>query len=187
MQVSSTRSAFINKILNLLNISFHFVKQGCIISTCLYAGFHSAVRNVFKWLILSDGEIVSSVGLTMTRHVKGGMMLRNSFHWKWRSGQPLWGSDSKTQSVSQSVSSVAQSCPTLCDPTNRSTPGLPVHHQLPEFTQTHAHLVGDATQPSHPLLSPSPPAPNPSQHQGLFQRVTSSHQVAKVLGFQLKE
>ena len=65
-------------------------------------------------------------------------------------------------------SSVAQSCPTLCDPMNRSTPGLPVHHQLPEFTQTHAHWVSDAIQPSHPLSSPSPPAPNPSQHQGLF-------------------
>ena len=61
--------------------------------------------------------------------------------------------------------SVAQSCPTLCDPMNCSTPGLPVHHQLPEFTQTHAHRVGDAIQPSHPLSSPSPPAPNPSQHQ----------------------
>ena len=66
-------------------------------------------------------------------------------------------------------SSVAQSCPTLCNPRNCSTPGLPVHHQLPEFTQTHVHTVGDATQPSHPLLSPSPPAPNLSQHQGLFQ------------------
>ena len=66
-------------------------------------------------------------------------------------------------------SSVAQSCLTLCDPMNRSTPGLPVHHQLPEFTQTHVHRVSDAIQPSHPLLSPSPPAPNPSQHEGLFQ------------------
>ena len=68
-----------------------------------------------------------------------------------------------------SVSSVTQSCPTLCDPINCSTPGLPVHHQLPELTQTYAHRVGDAIQPSHPLLSPPPPAPNPSQHQGLFQ------------------
>ena len=66
-------------------------------------------------------------------------------------------------------SSVAQSCPTLCNPMNRSTTGLPVHHQLQEFTQTHAHQVGDAIQPSHPLSSPSPPARNPSQHQGLFQ------------------
>ena len=82
-------------------------------------------------------------------------------------------------------SSVTQSCPTLCDPMNSSTPGLPVHHQLPEFTQTHVHQVGDAIQPSHLLLSPSPPAPNPSQHQGLFQLVNSSHEVAKVLEFQL--
>ena len=69
-------------------------------------------------------------------------------------------------------SSVAQSCPTLGDLMNRSTPGLPVHHQLPEFTQTHVHRVSDAIQPSHPLSSPSPPAPNPSQHQGLFPRDT---------------
>ena len=67
------------------------------------------------------------------------------------------------------LSSVAQSCPTLCDPMNRSTSGLPVHHQLPEFTQTHVHRVSDAIQPSHPLSSPSPSAPNPSQHQSIFQ------------------
>ena len=83
-------------------------------------------------------------------------------------------------------SSVAQSCPALCDPMNRSTPGLPVHHQLPEFIQTHVHWVGDAIQPSHPLSSPSPPAPNPSQHQGLFQWVNFSNEVAKVLEFQLQ-
>ena len=82
-------------------------------------------------------------------------------------------------------SSVAQSCPTLCDPMNCSTPGLPVHHQLPEFTQTQVHQVCDAIQPSHPLSSPSPLAPNPSQHRGLFQWVNSSHEVAKVLEFQL--
>ena len=66
-------------------------------------------------------------------------------------------------------SSVAQSCLTLCDPMNRSTPGLPVHHQLPEFTQTRVHQLSDAIQPFHPLWSPSPPALNPSQHQSLFQ------------------
>ena len=82
--------------------------------------------------------------------------------------------------------SVAQSCLNLCDPMNHSTPGLPVHHQLLEFTQTHVHWVGDAIQPSHPLSSPSSPAPIPSQHQGLFQWVNSSHQVAKVLEFQLQ-
>ena len=70
----------------------------------------------------------------------------------------------------------------LCNPMNHSTPGLPVHHQLLEFTQTHVHWVGDAIQPSHPLLSPSPPALNLCQHQGLFQWVSSLHQVAKVLG-----
>ena len=80
---------------------------------------------------------------------------------------------------------MAQSYPTPRDPMNRSMPGLPAYHQLPEFTQTHVHRVGDAVQPSHPLSSPSPPAPNPSQHQGLL-RVKSSHEVAKVLEFQLQ-
>ena len=80
----------------------------------------------------------------------------------------------------------SQSCPTLCDPMNCSRPGLPVHHQLPEFTENHVHRVSDAIQPSHPLSSPSLPAPNPSQHQSLFQWVNSSHEVAKVLEFQLQ-
>ena len=83
-------------------------------------------------------------------------------------------------------SSVTQSCLTLCDPMNCSTPGLPVHHQLPESTQTHVLWVGDAIQPSHPLSSPSPPTLSLSQHQGLFQWISSSHQVAKVLEFQLQ-
>ena len=96
--------------------------------------------------------------------------------WKWPT-EPI---------SSVQFSSVAQSCPALCDPMNRSTPGLPVHHQLPEFTQTHVHRVSDAIQPSHPLLSPLPPASNPSQHQSLFQWVNSSHEVAKVLEFQLQ-
>ena len=87
--------------------------------------------------------------------------------------------------TSVQFNSVAQSCLILCNPMKSSTPGLPVHHQLPEFTQTHIHWVFDAIQPSHPLLSPSPPAPNPSQHQSLFQWVNSSHEVAKVLEFQL--
>ena len=92
---------------------------------------------------------------------------------------------SHLQADSAQFSSVAQSCQTLCNPMNRSTPGLPVHHQLPEFTQAHVHWVGDAIQPSHPLSSPSPPAPNSSQHQSLFQWVDSSHEVAKVLECQL--
>ena len=81
---------------------------------------------------------------------------------------------------------VTQLCLTLRNPMNYSKPGLPVHHQLLEFTQTHVHRVGDAIQLSHPLLSPSPPAPNSSQHQSLFQQVNSSHQVAKVLELQLQ-
>ena len=104
--------------------------------------------------------------LPRRRSVKRGM------DWEFRIG-------------SVQFSSVAQSCPTLCDPMNRSTPGLPVHHQLLEFTQTHVHQVSDAIRPSHPLSSASPPAPNTSQHQSLFQSVKSSHEVAKVLVFQL--
>ena len=106
---------------------------------------------------------------TVTKQGKGGAM--------------NWEAEINIYTVQ--FSSVAQSCPTLCDPMNRSTPGLLVHHQRPEFTQTHIHRVSDAIQPSHPLSSPSPPAPNPSQHQSLFQWVNSSHDVAKVLEFQL--
>ena len=95
-----------------------------------------------------------------------------------------WG---KSSFSSVQFSSVAQLCPTLCDPMNHSMPGLPVHQQLPEFTQTHVHRVGDAIQPSHPLSSLSPPARNPSQHQSLFQWVNSveTHEVATVLELQL--
>ena len=103
----------------------------------------------------------------------------------WVGGRPCnakaeWGISSVQ------FSSVTLSCPTLCDPVNHSTPGFPVHHKLPEFTQTRVHWVGDAIQPSQSLSSLSPPAPNPSQHQGLFQWVNSSHEVAKVLKFQLQ-
>ena len=90
-----------------------------------------------------------------------------SLHWQADSlprHHADWGGFNLVQ-----FSSVAQSCPTLWDPMNRSMPGLPVHHQLPEFTQIHVHRVSDAIQPSHPRSSPSPPAPNPSQHQSLFQ------------------
>ena len=88
--------------------------------------------------------------------------------------------------ASVQFSSLAQSCPALCDPMNRSTLGLPIHHQLPEFNQTHVHWVSDAIQPSHPLSSLSPPSLNPSHHQGLFQWVNSSQEVDKVLEFQLQ-
>ena len=91
-----------------------------------------------------------------------------------------------TQFSSVPFSSVAQSCLTLCDSMDCSTPGLPVHHQLPELTQTHVYWVGDAIQPSHPLSSPFPPAFNLSQHQGLFHWVSFLHQVDKILEFQLQ-
>ena len=95
---------------------------------------------------------------------------------------------SPVQQHESAISSVqfSQSCPTLCDSMNHSMPGLPAHHQLPEFTQTHVHWVGDAIQPSRPLPYPSPPALNLSQHQGLFKWVSSLHQVAKVLEFHLQ-
>ena len=96
-----------------------------------------------------------------------------------------WSPERKNKTVGQ-FSSVAQSCPTLCNPMNLSMPGLPVHHQLPESTQTQVHWVSDAIQPAHPLSSPSPPCLNLSQHQGLFKWVSSSNQMAKVLEFQLQ-
>ena len=113
--------------------------------------------------------------------------------WDWRQNERKWAwlgagrvqLTYREQRLLQ-FSSVAQSCPTLCNPMSRSTPGLPVHHQLPEFTQTHVHWVSDAIQPSHPLSSPSPPAFNLSRHQGLFKWLSSLHQVAKVLEFQLQ-
>ena len=104
----------------------------------------------------------------------------------WRPIRPFRTNTQKRCPFNYQFSSVAQSCPTLCDPMNHSTPGLPVHHQLLEFTQIHVHQVSDTIQPSHPLLSPSPPAPSPSQHQSLFQWVNSLQEVAKVLEFQLQ-
>ena len=97
-----------------------------------------------------------------------------------------WSLGDQTQQELIQFSSVAQSCLTICNPMSRSMPGLPVHHQLPEFTQIHVHWVCDAIQPSHPLSSPSPHAFNLSQHQGLFKWVSSLHEVAKVLEFQLQ-
>ena len=118
----------------------------------------------------------------------------NSRRWWW-TGRPgllqSMGSQSWTQLSDWTTKEPSQSGQSLSlvwlyNPMNRSTPGLHVHHQLLEFTQTHVHWVGDAIKTSHPLLSPSPPAFNLPQHQGLFKRVSSSHQVAKVLEFQLQ-
>ena len=122
-------------------------------------------------------------------------MLENPTHdgsWIWNSSpviflEPWLSTSSWTSWLCGSVqlSSVAQSCPTLCNPMNCSMPAFPVHHQLQEFIQTHVHWVSDAIQPFHPLSSPSPPAFNLSLDQGLLRWVSSSHQVAKVLEFQL--
>ena len=106
--------------------------------------------------------------------------------WKGKNRSNYWEWWKIFMTQASSVSSVAQLCPTLSDPMNRSMPGLPVYHQLLESTQTHVHWVGDAIPPSHPPSSPSPPALNLSQHLGLFQWVSSLHQVAKVLEFQLR-
>ena len=116
-----------------------------------------------------------NLGLNMW--VDGGAVTKKRRLWSHERNLLIFRSDQ--------IRSVTQSCPTLCDPMNRSTPGLLVHHQLPEFTETHVHRVSDAIQPSQPLSSPSPLAPNPSQHQSLFQWVNSSHEVARVLEFQL--
>ena len=135
-------------------------------------------HHVFTWWRKNAGFSPSSYKDTNPMY-HGDPTLMTSY----KTQLPPKVSNSKHHHIGDSVqfSSVAQSCPTLCDLMNRSTPGLPVHHQLPEFTQTHIHRVSDAIQPSHPLSSPSPPAPNPSQHQSLFQWVKSSHEVPKVL------
>ena len=115
---------------------------------------------------------------------------KKAFYWRLRHKTAHFVSMHHTSHlklfIEVSFSLVLQLCPTLCNPMNRSTPAIPIHHQLPEFTQTHVHRIDDAIQPSHPLSSPSPPAPNPSQHQGLIQWVNPSHEVVKILEFQLQ-
>jgi len=136
-------------------------------------------------LVISE-DVASGSG---TRLDHSELLCGRSFITVKRDRESFWyghqrGTESGLLTSLQLFSSVAQSCPTLCDPMNRSMPGLPVH--LPESTQTHAHQVGDAIQPSHPLSSRSPPALNLTQHQDLFQWVSSSHHVAKVLEFRLQ-
>ena len=128
--------------------------------------FSMKLRIKYQWKIFMPNEKKQSL------HIKRNYGVERFFLWKVSSVHFIL---------------VAQSCPTLCDPMNCSTPGLPVHYQLPEFTQTYVYWVSDAIQPSHPLSSTSPPALNLSQHQGLFKRVSSLHQMAKVLEFQLQD
>ena len=162
-------------------LSVSYTCQGEQLAECLEHGGQESTDSQTKYRIhrevqcFSQKTIIGGRGLTSV--VKGFEEKKKSKRKKIEATQLF---------SSVQFSSVAQSCPTLCDPMNHSTPGLPVHHQLPEFTQTHVHWVTDAIQPSHPLSSPSPPAPNPSQHQGLFQWVNFSHQEAKGLEFQLQ-
>ena len=139
---------------------------------------HTRTQKIMRMILVSSLLAISeySVG-NMVEHVfkqadRWRILIFSSKTWKLSSLNTGGGS-------SVQFSSVAQSCLTLCDPMNCSTPGLSVYHQLPEFTQTHVHRVSDVIQPSHPLSSSSPPTPNPSQHQGLLQWVNSSH---KALG-----
>ena len=140
-------------------------------------------------------ERTSKDSLVMLRTPIGQEATWNWMLWEiWVNKYNIWNLSLFTHTVSLisqtrgdiQFSLVTQSCLTLCNPTICSIPGLPVHHQLPEFTQTHVLWVGDAIQASHPLSSPSPPTLNHSQHQGLFKWVSSLYQVAKVLEFQLQ-
>ena len=153
-------------------------------SSCLQS-FPASGSFPMSWLFTSVGQnIGASISASVpSMNIQGwSCSPRDS---QESSPTPQFKSINSLVVSSVQFSSIAQSCPTLCDPMNRSTPGLPVHHQLPEFIQTCVHRVSDALQPSHPLSSRFSPAPNPSQHQSLFQWVNSLHEVAKVLEFQI--
>ena len=151
--------------------------------------------SILAWRIPETGELgrLQSIGLQSQTRLKQHSWLTMSWKKKKQKKNNVVSYRRTVKGLSHTyicilsdqIRSVAQSCPTLCDPMNHSTPGLPVHHQRPEFTETHVHQVSDAIQPSHLLSSPIPLATNPSQHQSLFQWVNSSHEVAKVLEFQL--
>ena len=143
-----------------------------------YASKSNLLKEKYKWFF---EYLALSFSLKACDIWSGVFSLILGFPWRSVGKASACNAGSSIQ-----FSSVAQSCPTFCDPMNPNTPGLPVHHQLPEFIQTHVHRVSDAIQPSHSLLSPSPPDLNPSQNQGLFQGISSSHQVLKLLEFQLQ-
>ena len=131
-----------------------------------------------RWLLTSGGQSMRATAPVFPMIILGWFPLELT-------GLISLQSKRLSRVFSIQFSSGAPPCLTLCDPMNCSTPGLPVHHQFLEFTQTHLHQVSDAIQTSHPLSSPFPPNPNPSKHQGLFQWINSSHEVTKVLEFQL--
>ena len=154
--LSITPSSSIHRVTNGKSSSFLWLSS---ISLCVYVCMYVHTQHIYSFTYW------------WTQVVSISWLLSIMLQWTQRGIQ---------------FSSVIQSCPTFCNPMNCSTPGLPVHHQLPEFTQTHVHRVSDAIQPSHPLSFPSLPALNLSQNQGLFKWVSSSYQVAKVLEFQLQ-
>ena len=142
---------------------------------------HVSLRQLERWVHSQETSVMSLV------HAEGrcGSGLERHVGWALEGWEYLtWRLDVIWESVQ--FSSVAHSCLTLCNPMDCNTPGFPVHHQLPEFTQTHVHWVDDVIQPTRPLSPPSPPAFNLSQHQDLFKWVSFSHQVAKGLEFQLQ-
>ena len=147
------------------------------LSSCLWS-FPASGSFPMSRLFTSGGQVLELLKISFhkTRY----------FTLSYFTSQSVHPHSQSLNTYSVQFSSVAQSCLTLCDPMNCSTPGLPVHQQRPELAQTHDHWVSDAIQPSHPLSSPSPPAFNLSQHQCLFKWVSSLHQVAKVLEFQLQ-
>ena len=184
---------------SLLTIVYWSFRRNRIRCCVLCAIFIWKLNDRLDWLVFCDGGFQSVCPLLekdkrlmeaswWDRLTEGdtGSCSDGRGHAQWIFNQLSvygWSCVSSLQFQFSSIQSL--SCPTRCDPMNCSTPGLPLHHQLPEFTQTHAHRVGDDIQPSHPLSSPIPPALKRSQHQSLFQWVNSLHEVAKVLEFQL--
>ena len=150
----------------------------------LWAAFLKLFCNWVTWGLL---KTTNAYTVLSVKWIASGKLLYNSASPAWTYSGGMGGRKEAWEGGDYIyISSITQLCLTPCDPMNRSTPGLPVLHQLPDPTQTQVHWVGNAMQPSHPLLSPSPSALNISQHQGLFKWVSSSHQVAKILEFQLQ-
>ena len=175
-------------MLGMISIFFKIYGPGCDLS---WRRFREHLRKRWNSLFWGEMSYRYQLGLAcLLCHLKFAFFV--NFLFSWSVHRCEWGIKVShyycviVNFPIHQFSSVAQSCPTLCDPMNHNMPGLPVHHQLPEFTQTHVHQVRDAIQPSHPLSSPSLPAFNLAQHQGLFWWVISSHLVAKVLEFQLQ-